>query len=458
MFEGRWFSHPARRVGPADTALHTLIIENDWLPDPDPVQEAFDDLTRLDREIRRLEAARAEMLVDAYRLAVDDLADRFGTSKDRGGPGARSFFKQAAADLQMTEGAVAHQVDTATEAMEHLPRTWRAFAEGRAPWRAVDIAVRQDLGIPLDRLDEYDEVASHAVRTVHASRLADRLRRARERILRDTAVVRRELAEADRRVELEPYGDGQAAFVARGPAPEWVAVDHALTAAAVEARKAPDEDRSIGQLRHDLLLDILTEGLKANALPTPASHVPQRKGVAVQLILQVPVLTLLGKDDAPATIEGYGPIDVETAKRLAADAPSFVRVLTHPVTGVRLDMDRQSYRPPADLRRWLRLRDQECRDPGCRRPAHRSDIDHALEWQHDGPTSAVNLVTVCRAMHLLKSMGLWQERIGADDSVTWISPWGRTIVDPPVEPGVPAPPNLLGGGAEPIDDLDDCPF
>jgi len=42
MFEGRWFSSPETDVGAADAALHALIVENDWLPDPDPVTEAFD--------------------------------------------------------------------------------------------------------------------------------------------------------------------------------------------------------------------------------------------------------------------------------------------------------------------------------------------------------------------------------------------------------------------------------
>jgi len=437
---------------PVDFCRTGLVLEALWLDDePDPVQAAFDDLSRIERQVRLMEAARAAMLVDAYKLAVDDLATRFGTSTDRGGAAARSFFKQAAAELAMTEWQVAHIVDTAQEAMERLPRTWALFFAGRAPWRAVELAVRHDLGVPLERLEEYDAAAQRLVQRVHASRLGDRLRRLRERILADSAVARRANAEADRRVDHEPMADGQSCLSVRGPGPEWTAVDHALTAAAVHARGVEGETRSIGQLRHDLLLDIVTEGLKANALATPAEHVPQRKGVNVVLHLTVPVLTLLGKDAAPATIEGYGPIDPETARRLSADAPSFYRVLTDPVKGFRIDMDREAYRPPADMRRWLRLRDQECRDPGCRRPAHRTDLDHAEEWRNQGRTRIENLVSICRSMHLLKSMGLWKEVVGPDDSITWIGPWGRTITDPPLEPGDPAPAELLPDG-------DVCPF
>jgi hypothetical protein len=244
--------------------------------------------------------------------------------------------------------------------------------------------------------------------------------------------------------------------LAIGGATDWVPVDHALTAAAVAAKGTEGETRSIGQLRHDILLDIVTEGLKAGALPDPATKVSQRRGVAVELLLTVPVLTLLGVGCAVPTVEGYGPVDIETARRLAADAPSFVRVLTDPVTGVRLTMDRTTYRPPADLKRWLRIRDQECRDPGCRRPAGHTDLDHAREWQHGGATDAVNLVSVCRSMHLLKSRGLWKERYEPDGSVTWTSPWGRTVTDPPVEPDDPVPVDLLPPALD--EPGSDCPF
>jgi hypothetical protein len=47
----------------------------------------------------------------------------------------------------------------------------------------------------------------------------------------------------------------------------------------------------------------------------------------------VPVLALLGHGDEPAMLEGYGPIDVETARLLTANAPSLTRLLTHPETG-----------------------------------------------------------------------------------------------------------------------------
>ena len=430
------------------------MVEYEGPEPPDAVQAAFDRLKRLEFRQRLAEAAKIVALLDAYGLAMTDLADRFGKSTGgRSGPGARSLLKQVAAELRTTEGALGHLLDTATDARETLPATWGLFVGGWAPWRAVEVAVAQSQGVPAERMGEYDQLAAHAVEHTHAARLKDRLRRARERLLAESATARRNLADANRRVHLEPMADGQAAIEIVGGATDWVPVDHALTAAAVAAKGAKGETRSIGQLRHDILLDIVTEGLKSGALPDPATKVSRRKGVAVELLLTIPVLSLLGKGTAPASIEGYGPIDLDTARRLAAEAPSFVRILTDPVTGVRLTMDRTTYRPPADLKRWLRIRDQECRDPGCRRPAGHTDVDHIREWQHDGTTDAVNLVSICRSMHLLKSMGLWRQTVHPDETVTWTSPWGRTITDPPLEPAEPAPGWLLEQDSD-----DDCPF
>ena len=78
-------------------------------------------------------------------------------------------------------------------------------------------------------------------------------------------------------------------------------------------------------------------------------------------------MTVLGHDDGPAILDGYGPIDLDTARRLAGEASSWIRILTHPVTGTVLDVDRTTYRVPKALRRWLGVRDPVCVGPGCTR-------------------------------------------------------------------------------------------
>lgn len=126
-----------------------------------------------------------------------------------------------------------------------------------------------------------------------------------------------------------------------------------------------------------------------------------------QVAITVPVMTLLGHSDEPGDLAGHGPIDADTARRLAAQAPSFLRILTHPETGTVLSVGRDRYAVPADLRSWLRLRDETCRFPGCSRRAQRCDIDHVTDWAHGGATDHHNLIHLCRKHHRLKHTTGW---------------------------------------------------
>ena len=143
-------------------------------------------------------------------------------------------------------------------------------------------------------------------------------------------------------------------------------------------------------------------------------------------------MTLLGASDESATLEGYGPIDAATARRIAAHAPSFFRLLTHPVTGVLLDLDRTVYRPPADLKRWLEVNDAFCTFVGCGRRARDCDLDHTVDAQYGGATRADNLAHLCRHHHRLKHMTGWSVTQTRDRTITWTSPTGhRRDADPP---------------------------
>lgn len=132
------------------------------------------------------------------------------------------------------------------------------------------------------------------------------------------------------------------------------------------------------------------------------------------------------RDSAP-------PIDADTARCLAADAPSWSRVLTEPVEGVVLAVDR--YRTPWPQRRFLRARDQHCRFPGCRRAAIRCEIDHTVDAALGGPTALWNLAHLCQRHHSMKQFTLWQVRQLPGGILVWTSPTGRVYRD-----DAPAPP------------------
>lgn len=196
------------------------------------------------------------------------------------------------------------------------------------------------------------------------------------------------------------------------------------------------------------------------------------RSIRPKVFVTVPVLTLIGAVDAPAMLDGDIPIDADTARELAGLATSFTRVLTDPYHGTVIGVDARTYRPPADLRQWIQLRDATCRFPGCTRRSVETDVDHNTEWSQGGATSANNLTALCRRHHSLKTVGAFtaeQASLGsnplpdrpnklvADAPLTWTSPSGRkatTTVDP-VPATLHPPGSRLPNGPWPEPDLND---
>ena len=161
---------------------------------------------------------------------------------------------------------------------------------------------------------------------------------------------------------------------------------------------APDS-RTRAQRVLDTAADLLLAGIRTD----PDGHpIDADAAIVPRVLITVPVLTLLGHTDEPAELDGYGPIPADTARHLAAHAPSFHRILTHPETGAYLSYSRTTYRVPADLARYLRTRDGTCRFPGCGRRATTCDLDHTVPWNPDGHTRHDNLAHLCRRHHRLK--------------------------------------------------------
>ena len=418
-------------------------------------------------------AHRVAALLQAYEMSMADLAIRFPKQLGgRGGLGAQAFFKSFGLQTQTHPLTVAHDLDTALLLRDFLPRTWAVFQAGDASWARAQVVVKEAEGLAKTHWPAYDDAAARVVAT--STRLRDTLRTTRERLQEDTAAARARTTHERRHVALELGNDGGAALIVNGTAPEWVGFDHALHRAAVAAHGVEGETRTLAQLRHaprrtavtphsrragtgsvGPVRDLLVEGIKQRADEDwMGLQVPKRRGVDVQLILTVPALAWLGKTTEQAQLAGYGPIDLQTAKGLAGTATSFIRVLTDPLTGVRLTMDRTIYRPPVDLARWVKIRDGRSRFPGSNRPAHLADIDHAREWHHNGGTDEVNLVALDRASHNMKSNDLFHQELLPDGNADWEDPWGHHFLDPPPDPLDPAPTDLL---PEPDPDPP-CPF
>ncbi|MEJ1183811.1 DUF222 domain-containing protein [Pseudarthrobacter sp. CCNWLW247] len=148
---------------------------------------------------------------------------------------------------------------------------------------------------------------------------------------------------------------------------------------------------------------------------------------AAQVLVTVPVFALMGLTDEPATLDGYGPIPASMARNLVANgAGSFHRVLTDPRNGAPLEIGRQSYRIPAAMRQWLRMRDGKCPFPGCNNQSLDNEADHLLAWADGGTTGISNLGQPCPKHHRLKHTTAWTPTAASIDKPPgWTSPTGR---------------------------------
>ena len=136
--------------------------------------------------------------------------------------------------------------------------------------------------------------------------------------------------------------------------------------------------------------------------------------------------TLLGLDDEPAHLTGYGPITADTARRLAADSSgTWRRLLTDPDTGALLDISERRYRPPQRLREYLSARDDVCAFPTCQQPGYRCEPDHTIPFNKGGPTTRDNLALTCRRHNRAKAGTGWSYRHNPDGTFTWTTDTGH---------------------------------
>ena len=134
--------------------------------------------------------------------------------------------------------------------------------------------------------------------------------------------------------------------------------------------------------------------------------------------------TLLGLDNRPAELHGYGPISAESARELVRSIGHWTGLLQSGRTGEILGVGRQRRVPPG-LRRWLQARDSTCRFPGCSANALTAEIDHTIPWARGGPTDHGNLECLCRKHHAFKTAGFWTARQPEPGLLEWTSPAGR---------------------------------
>lgn len=375
------------------------------------------------RHTAELWGAIADVLSDAERhpnLFVNPHAVL--TVSERRDYAVRSATADFAVRLHVAENTVRGWGEAAQTLRGAGPRVWAAFREGLVSVANARVVADLISTLPDAMQTPFADSVLDAATRLAPARFRAYARSAQERAQHEALADRHRRAAELRRVVVEDAGDGMSWLSIHLPTPTAHRAMTGITAAA-HSLQGGDDKRTLDQLRADVAGDLLT------GLPSGAS-------VGVSVSVTVPVLTLLGHSDEPGVLQGAGPIDAETARRLAGEATSFHRILTHPVTGAVLALDRTTYRVPADLKRHLETRDRSCRFPGCGRSPDRCDVDHIVEWQHGGLTEDANLMHLCRHHHRLKSVAGWRAQAPdagvSSDAITWISPTDQiTEAHPP---------------------------
>ncbi|BCW17857.1 hypothetical protein NtRootA9_05650 [Arthrobacter sp. NtRootA9] len=325
--------------------------------------------------------------------------------------------------------AVSHAVVTT------LPRTLAGLQAGDLSWQHALVMADEAAGLDaagtaaleahfLDP-DAVNPARGCRVGDLPAHRFRVKARTWRERHHAGSIEARQAKGVSERRVEYRPDRDGMAWLTAYLPADRASAVWDRLTSEA-RALQGPHERRTLAQLRAD---NYATALLATYPAPGPGRGSSERPspGIRAQVLVTVPVFSLLGLTDEPAVLDGYGPIPPSMARNLVAGgAGSFYRVLVDPRDGAPLEIGRTSYRLTKAMRAWLRLRDGKCPFPGCSNHSLDNDADHLLAWANGGTTGISNLGQPCPKHHRLRHTTAWKPTPATKTTPPgWTSPNGR---------------------------------
>ena len=383
---------------------------------------------------------------------------------------------ELAYELHLTSQSAAGQMDYAGTVARRLPKTFAALATGQI--HPVHLRIIEDETRVLT--DDDAGKADAALGELAAGKTFGELRYAAHKLVLtldpDAARKRKDAAKQDAHVRRFREDSGNAGMVARELPPDEVLASWQHVEQRALDLRAAGMPGSLRELRVRAYLDLLQErdSRDLTAVPDPAtagqpapdgdpagdSPGPDDPGpgndpgpggngpggpggfgpdpgpaprpaagpsLAALVTITVPLATLVGKSDAPGEVGGYGVLDGDDARDLAAAAAR------HPVTRwcvTALNPDGTAaahgcisgrdpppgrtiplipvargpyyahaeigYHPSRKLQHLIRARSATCTAPGCRRPAARCDLDHTVPWDQGGLTCECDLAPPCK--------------------------------------------------------------
>ena len=368
----------------------------------------IDAIVAYERVIRTAQARQLAQIALLYR-------ERERVMSTGSSDPALTVIGEVAMARNVSPGAAGTQFGTAIGLAE-LPQTAAALDSGQISESTARAVVRETDALHRDDRVVLDAEIADALPGLTPGRAA---RLARHHVISldaDAAHARAERHRAAQHVVLHADIDGVAILQVQGPAEQLTAAHQALQTWARGLRATGDE-RTTGQIMCATLVERVT-GL---------AHADQ---VDVEIGITISADSLLGADDTPADLDGYGPVTPGLVDDLIARAHRvfYRRLITDPVDDTLIGRDPRRRRFDGPLAGFVRARDRHrCRQPGC--DCQIGDIDHITAYRDDGPTTESNGQGLCRRSHTLKHQPGWTVRTSGRDTI-WRTPTGHTYTSP----------------------------
>jgi len=455
---------------PDDVAFADIAPDGDPAPDPGTLSphvrrqlllaRCLDDAEVVDGRLARAAAARARSVDDLRRLSVSIARDEEAEDATRP-PELRANHDQEAgwsihnraktelsAEIAMaynlSKSAARALIEESATLVAELPATLEALSDGEIRYEHARVIVSTAWTLPLEKRTEFENEVLPWAKALILSAFKAKVIAARERIDATTMAERHEAASAHRTVSRELGEDGTGYLTIRDSNEVIAAIYNRLTETSLVTFKG--DPRTLSQRRTDVATEILLKGDLCASIDETAgdggdSSALKRRlghGIVAQVHVEIPVLTLLGLDSTPATLDGRTPIDPVTARKLVADAPGFFRLLTDPITGSIVAFDDTFRYLPKSLRRAVELVDGSCTAPWCDASAKESDGHHTEQWAATHDTSLANSALLCVPDHRLIHNTRWTMVKLANGDKQWVSPCGRVKRVAPVRRLAPA--------------------
>lgn len=377
----------------------------------------------LQARARQVAHDQAEFYADMWELAFSTPLDPAECSEAVRTPAMDPYATdELRCALSLTRRSADIQLSIAYELVDRLPQVWEALHDGQIDLARARVICNGVVHLEPEEANRVVDSVIDQTGDLTTSQIGQRIRRRCMQVAPNAARRRYENGLSGRRVESFPNDDGTVDLVGRQlPVDRVAAIVRRVNDLA--RRLKGNDARTLDQIRSDVLMDLL-EGRDHGT-----------RGGQAGVEIRVDLATLLGLDEEPGEIPGWGPVIADVARRLVDDQPGarWCVVVTDPDSGVPVMTHFTRRRPTAAQQRHVRARNPVCVFPGCGAPATRSQIDHTLNHGNGGPTEIENLGPVCAHDHLgVKHTAGWGLEQPIPGTFAWTSPRGhRYVVRPP---------------------------